>query len=1105
MPHQFFSRSSWSAAIFTLTFAVLFNGLTPSVNSRARGWLGVPSAYAAAAGAYVPGTIQAEDFDDGANGVAYRDNSVGNSGGQYRATDVDIELSSDSGGGYDVGWVSAGEWLKYTVNVAAAGTYDIAFRVASAGTGGTFHLEVSGVNKTGTLSVPNTGGWQTWRNVTKTGVTLAAGQQVWRLVMDTNGSTAAVGNFNYLRATAASQLSTTPFGGTPTALPGTLQAENFDEGIAGQAYADNTSANSGGQYRNTGVDVGSASDSGGGYYVGWTSAGEWLKYTVNVATAGSYDVDLRIASGGAGGTLHLEVNGTDVTGPLQIPNTGAWQTWMTIRKTGVSLPAGVQSWRLVMDSTGATGAVGNINYIRVGAPAGSPYGGTRVSLPGTIQAENFDEGAPGIAYVDASTENSGGKYRSTGVDIEATADSGGGYDIGWTSAGEWLNYSVTVATAGTYDFDVRVASAGAGGKFHIEVNGVDKTGALTVPNTGGWQTWTTIKKTGVSLSAGSQAVRLVMDANGSTAAVGNFNWIRVATPSPLGIVRGPYLQQVTDISAIVVWTTRSPGTGQIRYAPSGGATTSVTAETQIFPGSQTGLSYDFTQYEAHLAGLSAATKYTYDVLMNAVDATSGQDTFTTAPRTGTGTVRFIAFGDSGAGTSAQSQLAARMAADTFNLALHTGDVAYGNTNLVGGASYKQYDDWLFGVYSWMRSRPLYPSIGNHDDEIGFARAYRDVFVLPEEGATTTYPDNAERFYSFDYGPVHFVALDTEHAFIDTARRQAQLAWLDADLAATTQPWRVVYFHRPPYSSGSEHGSSLDVRQAFAPIFERRGVNLVLNGHDHDYERSKPWREFVTTGSPVMYVVTGGGGAALYPVGTSAWTAAAAATNHYTRVTAGTGCVMTVEAVRTDGVVFDQASIDRCAVVAGTAANQPPAVSLSSPANGTSYNAPASVTLAASATDDKAVTRVEFYSGTTLLNTDTAAPYSFNWTGVSAGTYSVRATAYDGDGASATTAAATITVGAAVSPPTGVVFQKSADHATLVTSYELRIFANGAIPNTATPLAKVNLGKPAPATNGDITVSQPTFFSNFSVGTYVGAVAAIGSGGASVSTGVTFTR
>ena len=329
----------------------------------------------------------------------------------------------------------------------------------------------------------------------------------------------------------------------------------------------------------------------------------------------------------------------------------------------------------------------------------------------------------------------------------------------------------------------------------------------------------------------------------------------------------------------------------------------------------TGLASDFYQYEARLQGLSASTTYNYDVFMAGADATPGQDSFTTAPRSGGGTVRFIAFGDSGIGSSAQSQLAARMAADTFDLALHTGDVSYGTAAGVGGPSYTQYDNWVFGVYSpWLRSRPFYPSIGNHDDEVDFARAYRDVFVLPDHAASATYPDNAERYYSFDYGPIHFIALDTERAFLDGGRLQAQLAWLDADLAATTQPWRVVYFHRPPYSSGTGHGSSAAVRQAFAPLFERYRVQLVLSGHDHDYERSIPWLEFVPTGRAVTYVVTGGGGAPLYSVGTSAWTATSSSVHHYVRVVAA-GCVMTVEAVGLDGSVFDRSSIDRCVVPA----------------------------------------------------------------------------------------------------------------------------------------------------------------------------------------------
>jgi len=148
----------------------------------------------------LPGTIQAEDFDAGGNGSAYRDTTTGNTGGKYRSTDVDIE--STPAGGYDVGWVAAGEWLKYTVNVATAGTYDLDIRVGSAVVGGTFHIEVDGVDKTGPISVPNTGGWQTWQTIRVSGVTLAAGTQVWRVVMDTNGSnTTSVGNFNWLQAT----------------------------------------------------------------------------------------------------------------------------------------------------------------------------------------------------------------------------------------------------------------------------------------------------------------------------------------------------------------------------------------------------------------------------------------------------------------------------------------------------------------------------------------------------------------------------------------------------------------------------------------------------------------------------------------------------------------------------------------------------------------------------------------------------------------------------------------------------------------------------------------------------------------------------------------
>ena len=106
-------------------------------------------------------------------------------------------------------------------------------------------------------------------------------------------------------------------------------------------------------------------------------------------------------------------------------------------------------------------------------------------------------------------------------------DGGGdgvGYNIAWVKATEWLNYTVTIPATATYSFDVRVACTGSGGSFHIEVDGANKTGSIAVPNTGGWQAWTTVTKTGISLTAGTHVVKVVMDANSSSGSVGNFNW-----------------------------------------------------------------------------------------------------------------------------------------------------------------------------------------------------------------------------------------------------------------------------------------------------------------------------------------------------------------------------------------------------------------------------------------------------------------------------------------------------------------------------------------------------------------------------------------------------
>lgn len=186
------------------------------------------------------------------------------------------------------------------------------------------------------------------------------------------------------------------------------------------------------------------------------------------------------------------------------------------------------------------------------------------------------------------------------------------------------------------------------------------------------------------------------------------------------------------------------------------------------------------------------------------------------------------------------------------------------------------------------------------------------------------------------------------------------------------------------------------------------------------------------------------------------------------------------------------------------ANEPPSVSLAT--NGTTFTAPATITLTAAASDpENQLARVDFYSGTTRLSSDMAAPYAFSWSSVAAGTYAVRAIAYDQEGANVSSATITLTVTAATSSaPTTLVFTKSVDHAS-VSSYLLEVFASGANPGTATPVASSNLGKPTPATSGDITVNRATFFSALPPGSYVATVSAISANGTSRSTTTPFTR
>ena len=142
-----------------------------------------------------------------------------------------------------------------------------------------------------------------------------------------------------------------------------------------------------------------------------------------------------------------------------------------------------------------------------------PFNGTAHLIPGRIEAEEYDKGGEGLGYHEANANGNQGSatLRNDEVDIEATQDVDGAYNIGYTLTGEWLEYTVNVTKTDVYDLDVRVAKDGTGGLFHIEIDGVDITGPISVPNTGGWQVWETVTLNDISLTAGEHVMRIEFD------------------------------------------------------------------------------------------------------------------------------------------------------------------------------------------------------------------------------------------------------------------------------------------------------------------------------------------------------------------------------------------------------------------------------------------------------------------------------------------------------------------------------------------------------------------------------------------------------------------
>lgn len=321
------------------------------------------------------------------------------------------------------------------------------------------------------------------------------------------------------------------------------------------------------------------------------------------------------------------------------------------------------------------------------------------------------------------------------------------------------------------------------------------------------------------------------------------------------LTRAPYLNSVSQTSAIVAFQVGASCAATVRYAPSGGG------PEQAAHAARAGASHAI-----RLDGLSPGTEYTYR--LEACGAAVGTPRkFRTAPPLHHQAVRFATVGDIGNGSPDVILVGRQIHAARPDVLVTLGDNAYPD------GTETDFQTRFFEPLSPMLSEvPIFPAVGNHEYVTQNAGPYLSNFHMPANN-----PRGTERYYSFRWGFVHFVALDSQCNSSSLCTPSEQAQWLARDLEASSAAWKVVYMHHPPWSSGA-HGSATAVRAAFAPVFEKYGVDLVLTGHDHNYERSKPMKGTTpqasfAPGAPV-YLVVGSGGASLrsFPSSQPGWSA-----------------------------------------------------------------------------------------------------------------------------------------------------------------------------------------------------------------------------------------
>ncbi len=306
---------------------------------------------------------------------------------------------------------------------------------------------------------------------------------------------------------------------------------------------------------------------------------------------------------------------------------------------------------------------------------------------------------------------------------------------------------------------------------------------------------------------------------------------------PTTIRRGPYLQLLTPDSVVVRWRTADPTNSRVAFG----------TDPESLNGSVEQLSSG-TEHELAVDGLVPNTTYYYAIGDTTLLYVGGDEehSFRTPSVPGTRQpTRIWVLGDSGTGSS--GAMAVRDSYRTF-----TGDTPTDVWLMLGDNAYpngtdSQYQSGAFDMYSDLfKKTALWPTYGNHDafsasstGPTGPTGVYYDIFTLPTAGQAGGLASATEAYYSFDYANIHFICMNSQD--VDRSIGGVMLAWLELDLADTSQDWVVAFWHHPPYSKGN-HDSDTDsrmreMRERVLPILESHGVDLVLTGHSHSYERS----------------------------------------------------------------------------------------------------------------------------------------------------------------------------------------------------------------------------------------------------------------------------